>query len=64
MPGRPPLKLEGQYRHCSIGTPGRLALGFQFVGLEHELKGRSSISEVADFVHELQRASRRMGEED
>jgi len=63
-PGRPPLRLDGQYRHCSISAPGRLALGFQFVGLEHDLKGRSSISDVANFVHELQRAARHVGEDD
>lgn len=57
-PNRPPLLVEAQYRHCSISGPGRLALGFQFVGLEHDVAGRSSIEDLADFVRDLQRMGR------
>lgn len=59
-PGKAPLIVEAQYRHCAVTTPGRLGLGFQFVGLEHDLPGRASLNEVTHFVRGLQRdASRR-----
>jgi len=60
-PGKPPLMLDGQYRHCAISSPGRLGLGFQFLGLEHPQHDRSTLGELSDFVRELQRFSRRSG---
>ena len=60
-PGRPPLMLDAQYRHCAISSPGRLGLGFQFLGLEHPQPERATLGEMAEFVKELQRSSRRMG---
>jgi hypothetical protein len=58
-PGKAPLVVEAQYRHCSMIAPGRLGLGLQFIGLEHEQPGRSSIGEVAEFIKTLQRAAQR-----
>ncbi len=54
-PGKPPLIVEAQYRHCAITAPGRLGLGFQIVGLEHELPGRASLCELTGFVRGLKR---------
>lgn len=55
-PGSPPICLDGQYRHCVMAGEDRLGLGFQFVGLEHDREGRSSVLEVAEFVRGLRRA--------
>lgn len=55
--GGQPLALEAQYRHCCLKGVDRLGLGLQFVGLEHDLPGRSSLTRVADFVRALQRTS-------
>lgn len=52
-PGSSPIVAEGRYRHCVMNGEDRLGLGFQFLGLEHEVLGRSSITEVADFVRKL-----------
>ncbi len=60
-PGRPPLMLDAQYRHCAISSPGRLGLGFQFLGLEHSQPNRATLAEISEFVKEMQRAARRMG---
>lgn len=60
-PGKPPLMFDAQYRHCAITAPGRLGLGFQFLGLEHPQPNRSTLAEVAEFVKELQRSARRLG---
>ena len=60
-PGRPPLMLDAQYRHCAISSPGRLGLGFQFLGLEHPQPERATLNELAEFVKELQRTVRRYG---
>jgi len=60
-PGSPALMLDAQYRHCAISAPGRLGLGFQFLGLEHDQPERASISQIADFVRDLQRSVRRLG---
>ncbi len=51
--GRPPLLADAQYRHCVMIGPGRIGLGVQFVGLEHNLPGRSTISQIAEFVKSL-----------
>lgn len=59
-PGQPPLITEAQYRHCATTAANRLGLGFQFVGLEHNLPGRASVSDMADFVRELQRSATRL----
>lgn len=56
-PGSPAICLDGQYRHCVITGEDRLGLGFQFVGLEHDIEGRSSVLEVAEFVRCLRRAN-------
>jgi len=53
--GRPPLLIEAQYRHCCLQVADRLGLGLQFIGLEHDLPGRSPIEHVAEFVRTLQR---------
>jgi c-di-GMP-binding flagellar brake protein YcgR len=53
--GRPPLLVEAQYRHCCLHAADRLGLGLQFIGLEHDLPGRSPIENVAEFVRTLQR---------
>jgi len=50
-----PLLLEGQFRHCVTEDAERLSLGFQFLGLEHDLPGRSSLSEVAEYVRGVRR---------
>ena len=52
-PGSPPLFVEGRYRHCVMNGQDRLGLGFQFVGLEHDLPGRSSLIQVADYVRSI-----------
>lgn len=52
-PGRPPLLAEAQYRHCLMRGEGRMGLGLQFLGLEHDLPNRASISQIADFVRAL-----------
>jgi hypothetical protein len=59
--GRPPLMLDAQYRHCAISSPGRLGLGFQFLGLEHPQPGRATLGEMAEFVKDLRLPSRRLG---
>lgn len=59
--GLPPLLAEAQYRHCTMTGPDRVGLGLQFLGLEHDLPGRSSITEIADFVRGLQRSASRQG---
>lgn len=56
-PGSPAICLDGQYRHCVMTGEDRLGLGFQFVGLEHDLEGHSSVLEVAEFVRHLRRAN-------
>ena len=60
--GRKPLLIEAQYRHCAVTNPGRIGLGMQFLGLEHEVPGRASITEVADFVRNLMRHAARTGD--
>ncbi|MFQ5412199.1 MAG: PilZ domain-containing protein [Phycisphaerae bacterium] len=57
-PGQPPVSIDGQYRHCVQDGEERLGLGFQFLALEHDIPGRSSIMEVADFVRGLRRTRR------
>jgi len=52
-PGRQPLLAEAQYRHCVMKSPGRMGVGLQFLGLEHDLPDRTSISQIADFVRSL-----------
>jgi len=60
-PGSPALMLDAQYRHCAISTPGRMGLGFQFLGLEHDQPERATIGQLANFVKDLQRSVRRQG---
>jgi len=54
-PGAKPLLVEGHYRHCVMHNEERLGLGFQFIGLEHTVPGRSSLDEVAEFVSAVRR---------
>lgn len=54
-PGMRPLLVEAQYRHCVMHSDDRLGLGFQFVGLEHDLPGRSSLEEVRQFTSAVRR---------
>ena len=49
-----PLLLDGQFRHC-VNENDRVSLGLQFLGLEHDLPGRSSLSEVAEYVRGVRR---------
>jgi len=51
------LQVEAMYRHCLVSGPMRIGLGLQFIGLEHDRPGRSSISELADFVKWARRLS-------
>jgi hypothetical protein len=53
--GRKPMLLEGQYRHCTLTGPDRIGLGMQLLGLEHEVPGRASITDVAELVRNLMR---------
>ncbi len=46
---------EAQYRHCCLSGSDHLGLGFQFIGLEHNIPGRASVADVAEFAKELQR---------
>lgn len=50
-----PLVVEAHYRHCLVTTAGRIGLGLQFIGLEHDRPGLSSISQIADFVKQARR---------
>ncbi len=52
--GSQPIVIEGQYRHCTTTDTDRIGLGLQFLGLEHEIAGRTPIGEVADFVKSIQ----------
>ena len=54
-PGSPAILVDGQYRHCLMEQEDRLGLGFQFVGLEHDVPGRSTLIDVADYVRRLRR---------
>ncbi|MCB9857619.1 MAG: PilZ domain-containing protein [Phycisphaerales bacterium] len=54
-PGMRPLLVEAQYRHCVMHSDDRLGLGFQFVGLEHDLPGRSTLEEVKLFASAVRR---------
>ena len=44
------ILVEAQYRHCLVTSPGRIGIGLQFIGLEHDRPGRTSITEIAQFV--------------
>jgi hypothetical protein len=54
-PGAASITVDARYRHCVTTEAGRIGLGFQFVGLEHEGGGRSPIADVAGFVQRLRR---------
>jgi c-di-GMP-binding flagellar brake protein YcgR len=54
-PGIKPLLVEAQYRHCVMHGDERLGLGFQYVGLEHDLPGRSTLEEVKQFASAVRR---------
>ena len=49
-PGKPSLFVEAQYRHCTMTHSERLGLGLQFLGLERELPGRTSMTQFSEFV--------------
>jgi hypothetical protein len=59
QPGRPPLLAEAQYRHCVMCGPGRMGLGLQFLGLEHDLPDRATLAQIADFVRSLRESGGR-----
>jgi c-di-GMP-binding flagellar brake protein YcgR len=59
VPGRNPLLVEAQYRHCAVTSVDRIGLGLQLLALEHNLPGRATITEVADFVKGLMRGTTR-----
>lgn len=54
-PGGPSISVDARYRHCVAAQTGRIGLGFQFVGMEHEGPDHSSIADVAGFVQRLRR---------
>jgi|CXWL01.1.fsa_nt_gi c-di-GMP-binding flagellar brake protein YcgR len=54
-----PLIAEAQFRHCTLAAPERLGIGLQFMGLEHDTKGLSSITQIAELVAELRRSGGR-----
>jgi c-di-GMP-binding flagellar brake protein YcgR len=54
-PGQPPILADGQYRHCAMNGPDRLGLGVQFLGLEQELAGRSTLPQIAEFVSDMRK---------
>jgi hypothetical protein len=56
------LIAEAQYRHCCLDGGDRLGLGLQFIGLEHDLPGRASITQMADLVKSLQREAASFGD--
>jgi len=56
-PGSPSICVDAQYRHCVMTGEDRLGLGFQFVGLEHDQAGHSSVLEVAEYVRSLRRTN-------
>lgn len=58
-PSDPAIVVEAQYRHSTISGKGRLGLGFQFVGLEHDLPNVTPLPALTEFVRELQRESKR-----
>lgn len=62
--GRKPLLLEAQYRQCAMTGPDRIGLGMQLLGLEHEIPGRASITEVAELVRNLMRGGARVAREE
>lgn len=54
-PGMPPIVADGQYRHCAASGTDRMGLGVQFLGLEQELPGRSTLAQIATFVNEMRK---------
>ncbi len=54
-PDKPPIILEGRYRHSVARPDGRIGLGFQFVGLEHEAADSSIMETLAEFVRSIRR---------
>lgn len=64
QPSRPPLAAEAQYRHCVMTGPGRMGLGLQFLGLEHNLPNHTSIHDLAEFVRHLRTSGSHPARED
>lgn len=58
-PGSALLLIEGQYRHCVITGKDRLGLGIQFLGLEQERPGCSTLAEVNAFIGDVRRFATR-----
>jgi len=58
-PREAPIVLEAVHRHTSRPEPHRYCHGFQFVGLEMSVEGRSILNQISRFVSELQRVSLR-----
>lgn len=54
-PNRSPLTLEGICRHVESTPDGRMAAGFQFIGLECSEAGRARLRHLARVVGRLQR---------
>jgi c-di-GMP-binding flagellar brake protein YcgR len=54
-----PLMAEAQFRHCTLVSEERLGIGLQFMGLEHDTPGLSSITQLAELVAELRRCGGR-----
>jgi len=58
-PGGAPLLVEGQYRHCVITGEDRLGLGVQFLGMERERPGCSTLADVNAFIGDVRRFATR-----
>lgn len=63
-PNQPPLTADAQYRHCVTLGPGRMGLGLQFLGLEHDRPGRSDIGVLAYFIKSLRAVGARIDPEE
>ncbi len=58
-PGAAPLLVEGQYRHCVITGEDRLGLGIQFLGLERERPGCSTLADVNALIGDVRKFATR-----
>lgn len=59
--GAPPVMLEAMLRHREAGDKGRIALGFQFLGLETTSDGQKTLDRLARIVSHYQRSQPRRG---
>jgi c-di-GMP-binding flagellar brake protein YcgR len=52
-PGQPSFCVNAQYRHCILSSPDRLGIGLQFVGLEIDVPGRTTLPQLAELIRSL-----------